>query len=316
MAENPDLNKTDKRPHGAPSPRKSSDILAHRLAPVRQRAEQAEHQRDEAVARNREFKEQVNGLHEAPRQEVGEAATADRGETTALRQELELVRTQSAADLEALRQQLSKNTRANAATRNVVLEAERQAVRQEAAILRQVVKEKDKVLEELAAQCRSLEDALEDRDREMDRLHQSLEQSRGEAVFSGDSRTGVLGVDSMGIVGRDTDPLYVFPEEGNSAILDGVNLVSPPSCGRSRRTVWLAATAGLLTGVLAVTAALLILVWVGRSPSDIAVAPESWKQQPSYEVPAVPGVGLQPGAIAAAGRNTAESALESMSAEF
>lgn len=290
MAENPDLNKKDMHPQGAPSPRKSSDILAHRLAPVRQRAEQAEHQQDDAVARNRELKEQVNGLHEAPRQEVGEAATADRGETAALRQELELVRTQAAADLEALRQQLSKNTRANAATRNVVLEAERQAVRQEVAILRQVVKEKDKVLEELAAQCRSLEDALEDRDREMDRLHQNLEQSRGEAALSGDSHTSVLGVDSIGIVGNNTDPLYVFPEKDTSEISDGANLVSPPSRSRSRRTLWLAAAAGLLAGVLAVTAALLILVWVGISPVDTAAAPEPQKPQPSYEVPAVSGV--------------------------
>ncbi len=241
-------------------PRKSSDVLTDRLLQARQRAEDAERRQRMTSEENRQLREQVRALQQRIDQRIsdiqdkvsanGSAGNGDEAE--ALRRELDLVRARAAQDLNALREQLHAGTASASEARDVELEAELQAARQEVAILRHSVKEKDKVLEDLAGQCRGLEDMLEDRDREMERLHRELNQV---SMDSAPSDSGALGG------GRETDPLYAFQEKETSEVLDGTSLIYVPSESRPPwATYAIVGIGGLLAGALLLGA----LLWIGN----------------------------------------------------
>lgn len=162
------------------SPRRSSDILSDGLARVRLRAGQTDRQRELLAARNLA----LGGQIEAMRKRMGhiephvqkEHSPPPTSEADALRNEIEsLLR-----ERDELRQQLAiAAEQTSAPSREVDLEAELQAARQQTALLRKTIQEKDHALEDLAAQCQSLEDVLEDRNREMDHLTREIEHSQG-----------------------------------------------------------------------------------------------------------------------------------------
>ncbi len=233
-------------------PRKSSDVLKDRLIEVRQRAEQAEKQRAETNAQNRELRQQLSLLKDSMENQVGairdKVVERDSEEVSALRRELELVHSRAAADMELLRQKLQESSLAGDSARNEEMEAELQALRQEAAVLRHAVQEKDKVLEDLANQCRGLEDVLEDRDREMDRLNREMEQIQG-----GESGSVLDTIPPS--VGDQSDPRYTYQEKDTSEILDGAGLSYAPNKGRNWKLIAFASVTGLVLGLIAVEAA-------------------------------------------------------------
>ena len=98
-------------------------------------------------------------------------------EVQALRTELEMVRKNAAEDLSRLRSQLtiadSKGKQQDA--RDVDTVATVQALRQENDSMQRAMTDKDQSLRVSQSQCRSLEDAIEDRDREIDHLRRKLE---------------------------------------------------------------------------------------------------------------------------------------------
>jgi chromosome segregation ATPase len=98
-------------------------------------------------------------------------------QVNALRSELDMVRRQAAADLEHMRSELhaAKSRLSAAQNRDVDEVAALQASRQEKVSLKQSLNEKDHLLKMSQNQCRSLEDAIEDRDKEVDQLKRKLE---------------------------------------------------------------------------------------------------------------------------------------------
>ena len=98
-------------------------------------------------------------------------------QVAALRTELDMVRRQAHEDLEQMRQQLhhAESRLSDADSRDVDFVADQQAVRQEMVSLQQALNEKDHLLRLSQNQCRSLEDAVEDRDKEVDQLKRKLE---------------------------------------------------------------------------------------------------------------------------------------------
>lgn len=61
-------------------------------------------------------------------------------------------------------------------SREIELQATLQAERQQAALMRKALEEKERALHQLTEQCESLENVLEDREREMDHLTRKIEQ--------------------------------------------------------------------------------------------------------------------------------------------
>ena len=88
-----------------------------------------------------------------------------------------MVRRQAAADLEHMRSELhaAKSRLGTSENRDVDEVAALQASRQEKVSLQQSINEKDHLLKMSQSQCRSLEDAIEDRDKEVDQLKRKLE---------------------------------------------------------------------------------------------------------------------------------------------
>ncbi len=233
----------------ARAPRKGSDVLTDRLVQVRRRAEQAEKQRAEADAQNRELRQQLSSLRDSMEHRVDairdKVVERDGEEVSALHRELELVRTRAAADMEVLRQKLQESSQVGDSARSVELEAALQALRQEAAVLRHAVQEKDKVLEGLANQCRGLEDVLEDRDREMDRLNREVEQFRDE------DNSSELDADSSS-TNEAYGSRYTYPDRDTTEILDGAGLIYVPSRGRNWKLFAFAGIVGLMLGLIMV----------------------------------------------------------------
>ena len=95
----------------------------------------------------------------------------------ALRTELDMVRRQAHEDLEQMRLQLEEaSSKLNDSdNRDVNDVANQQAIRQEMVSMQQSLSEKDHLLRLSQNQCRSLEDAIEDRDKEVDQLKRKLE---------------------------------------------------------------------------------------------------------------------------------------------
>lgn len=95
-------------------------------------------------------------------------------ELAALRSELAMVRRQSAEDLANLREQLAE-PQSEDSVRDIGEAATLQALRQEVDSIRHALHDKERSLSQSQAQCRNLEDLIEDRDKEVDQLKQKLE---------------------------------------------------------------------------------------------------------------------------------------------
>ncbi|MGD8589640.1 MAG: cyclic nucleotide-binding domain-containing protein [Chromatiales bacterium] len=98
-------------------------------------------------------------------------------EIQALRTELEEVRKRAEEDLSQLRRQLTvADTKVRQQDeRDVDTVATVQALRQEIDSIYRALSDKEQILRKSQSQCRSLEDAIEDRDREVDHLQRKLE---------------------------------------------------------------------------------------------------------------------------------------------
>ena len=91
------------------------------------------------------------------------------------------------------------------------------------------------MLEDLAAQCRSLEDLVEDRDREMEQLYRDLEQGRT------DADGGAVDSEPSGAAHRpdanwdqDSDFLYRYGNNQNTEVLNDSSLIYLPG----KKTKW------------------------------------------------------------------------------
>jgi formylglycine-generating enzyme required for sulfatase activity len=122
----------------------SSDMLKSNLAQVQLKAEEAQKQQEVLMARNNEMRNKLN--------ELRKRAEVDDNKLTANETDDDII------------------------SREIKLQAALQAERQQAALMRKALEERDKALEDLTNQCQSLEDDLEDRDREMDHLTRKIEQ--------------------------------------------------------------------------------------------------------------------------------------------
>lgn len=136
--------------------RKTSDLLTDRLTEARLQTAQAERECHRLTNQNQALQEQVRALHVALRQPVEE-----RGGPLA-----------GASGMHGMRSRMD-------------LEAESQALRQEIDLSRHAVRDKEQALERLTAQCHDLGDALEDRDRELDRLRQVVQDRSDTALGAG-----------------------------------------------------------------------------------------------------------------------------------
>jgi CRP-like cAMP-binding protein len=109
-------------------------------------------------------------------------------ELAALRAELDLVRRQASEDLEQLRKQLAdtqSRTRGHS-DRDASEVASLQALRQEIDSSQKAQSEKEHLLSQSQAQCRTLEDEIEDRDKEVDQLRHKLELLLRKTVAQGE----------------------------------------------------------------------------------------------------------------------------------
>jgi chromosome segregation ATPase len=88
-----------------------------------------------------------------------------------------MVRRQAQEDLEHMKHELerAKSNQSHLSSRDVDEVAALQASRQEMLSLQQSLNEKDHLLRLSQSQCRSLEDSVEDRDKEVDQLKRKLE---------------------------------------------------------------------------------------------------------------------------------------------
>jgi formylglycine-generating enzyme required for sulfatase activity len=249
----------DRFQSGSPA-RKTSDVLTDRLIELRRRAELAERQHQEALVENRQLRGRVTALEQ---QNSGNSA-GDR-EREVLRRELELVRSQAVADMKVLKRQLEAAAGNADNARNVEIEAELQALRQETAALRNAAKQKDSALEDLAAQCRGLEDQLEDRDREMERLHRDLGNPKKEFPASG----RVAGQNPMGDI--DLDSLFSMPPPDSGKVLQNSELIVMPDAPQTKWKLVMAGGIGLLVGLVLFGAVLFLFRQQTLfAPSDVA----------------------------------------------
>ncbi len=158
----------------------ADDVLIQ-LDEVRIKAEIFEQERDEARAVAERMKGEVQELRSVIQTYVEQiqdvqSFTGDEA-LAALRTELDMVRQQASADLEQMRSELTaaKNRLKVEGGRDISEAAALQAHRQEIDSIKQALHEKEHMLRLSQTQCRTLEDSIEDRDREVDQLKRKLE---------------------------------------------------------------------------------------------------------------------------------------------
>ena len=158
-----------------------ADDLLVQMEELRIKAENYEVERDEALAEAKRMRREVGELRSVIEtyveqiQDVQSFGTDE--QVAALRTELDMVRRQAHEDLERMRLHLqdAESRLSDLDTRDVDDVASQQAARQEMFSLQQALSEKDHLLRLSQNQCRSLEDAIEDRDKEVDQLKRKLE---------------------------------------------------------------------------------------------------------------------------------------------
>jgi len=288
MEEYPNSNGNAPPAPGNASPRRSSDVLSDRLAQVRLLAGQTERQRELSAARNLGLRDQIEALRKHMEQRF-EESLAQRdpplpaGGGDALHRELDALRTRAAADLDEMRQQLLTAEQAITPSREVELEAELQAERQQVSLLRKTLQEKDRALEDLAAQCQCLEDVLEDRNREMDHLTQKIELSR---TGSPPPDPAPLAV-PMGPQADDRDALYAIRDPDSGEILDVTHLTYLPRRHPPWRLIGMSVGGLLALGLTSLLAVFLLARQPGPAlilPTD-AQAPEAALVSPASPRP-------------------------------
>jgi CRP-like cAMP-binding protein/chromosome segregation ATPase/rhodanese-related sulfurtransferase len=158
-----------------------ADDLLIQMEALRIKAENYELERDEALSEAKRTRREVGELRSVIEtyveqiQDVQSFGTDE--QVAALRSELDMVRRQAHDDLEQMRLHLqdAESRLSDLDTRDVNDVASQQAARQEMFSLQQALSEKDHLLRLSQNQCRGLEDAIEDRDKEVDQLKRKLE---------------------------------------------------------------------------------------------------------------------------------------------
>jgi CRP-like cAMP-binding protein/chromosome segregation ATPase len=158
-----------------------ADDLLTQIEELRGKAERYERERDQARSDAFRMRREVGELRSVIEtyveqiQDVQSFGLDD--QVVALRAELDMVRRQAHEDLEAMRRQLyeAEARLSDSDSRDVDFVADQQATRQEMVSLQHALNEKDHLLRQSQNQCRSLEDAVEDRDKEVDQLKRKLE---------------------------------------------------------------------------------------------------------------------------------------------
>lgn len=158
-----------------------ADDLLTQMDSLRAKAERYEQERDQAKSDSSRLRREVGELRSVIETYVEQIQNVQSfgpdEQVAALRTELDMVRHQAHEDLEQMRIQLRKaeSRLTSQDSRDVDFVADQQANRQEMFSLQQAVNEKDHLLRLSQNQCRSLEDAVEDRDKEVDQLKRKLE---------------------------------------------------------------------------------------------------------------------------------------------
>ncbi len=158
-----------------------ADDLLTQMEALRAKADRYEQERDQAKSDSSRLRREVGELRSVIETYVEQIqnvqAFGPDEQVAALRTELDMVRRQAHEDLEQMRIQLNEaeSRLTSQDSRDVDFVADQQANRQEMFSLQQAVNEKDHLLRLSQNQCRSLEDAVEDRDKEVDQLKRKLE---------------------------------------------------------------------------------------------------------------------------------------------
>ncbi len=158
-----------------------ADDLLSQVEKLRGKADRYEHERDQArsdAARLRREVGELRSVIETYVEQIQDVQSFGSDEqVAALHTELDMVRRQAHRDLEQMRMQLheAESRLTGMDSRDVDFVADQQAIRQEMVSLQQALNEKDHLLRLSQSQCRSLEDAVEDRDKEVDQLKRKLE---------------------------------------------------------------------------------------------------------------------------------------------
>ncbi len=158
-----------------------ADTLLDQMEQMRQQKESVEEARDRAEGQAKRLKKEVNELRSVMEEYVEQIQTVQslgaNDEVDALRTELNMVRSRASEDLEQMRHALDaaerRSKRQSGRDMNEV--AALQATRQELDSIKKALREKEQTLRMSQRQCRTLEDSIEDRDGEVDRLGRKLE---------------------------------------------------------------------------------------------------------------------------------------------
>jgi chromosome segregation ATPase len=158
-----------------------ADDLLVQMEELRIKADNYELERDEAKSEAKRMRREVGELRsviETYVEQIKDVQSFGGDEQiNALRTELDMVRRQAHEDLEQMRLQLEEanSKMSDLDSRDVNDVADQQAFRQEMVSLQQALSEKDHLLRLSQNQSRSLEDSVEDRDKEVDQLKRKLE---------------------------------------------------------------------------------------------------------------------------------------------
>lgn len=161
------------------------------LPPIQARTKETQTHQDLVIARNNEIRSKLDALrkrviHDDDKTKLNKDVPTNENlhtEVEILRSELEKLRTQTNKEREQLQESIT-NEGNDAVSKEIELQAALQAERQQAALMRKALEERDKALEDLTTQCQSLEDDLEDREREMDHLTRKIEQVQADPSTS------------------------------------------------------------------------------------------------------------------------------------
>jgi chromosome segregation ATPase len=158
------------------------DDLLWQLEDWQSKADVYQNERNDARADldklNQEIKRLLSGMEDYLRKARHEGAAVSDDELEAVRDELELMRIQAAEELEKMRRKaasVERISKGGSGARDADTVASIQALRQEVDTAQLALSEKDLLLHNSQAQCRILEDAIEDRDKEIDQLKHKLE---------------------------------------------------------------------------------------------------------------------------------------------
>ncbi|MEW8259247.1 MAG: hypothetical protein AB2720_10720, partial [Candidatus Thiodiazotropha taylori] len=193
-----------------------ADDLLVQMEELRIKAENLETERDEANDEATRMRREVGELRSVIETYVEQIQDVQSfgvdEQVNALRTELDMVRRQAAEDLEHMRHELehAKSKQSLSSNRDVDEVAALQASRQEMLSLQQSLNEKDHLLRLSQSQCRSLEDSVEDRDKEVDQLKRKLElllrKTGGLDTATSPARETPEAASRLSELGEDGDP--------------------------------------------------------------------------------------------------------------